>query len=518
MTVTPSSPTPSTLPGTAERTQVLAVMCLALILVVANVSMLNVALRDIGLDLGATATQQHWIVDSYAVIFAALLLPFGAVGDRYGRRTVMLIGMSVTILAGAMAALANSAEILIAARLLSGFGAAMIMPGTLASITHVFPPNERGKAVGTWAGFASSGGIIGLLVAGIALELAEWPAIFWLVSVVTVVALLGTLKVVPNSKDPKSANIDPFGSMLSAVGIAALVFGIIEGPVNGWASTLVVSAFVVAAGGIVGFLVWELRTATPVLDVRLFGNRAFGAGSLSIFVQFFAAFGFFYVAIQFLQGMLGYSPLTSAICLAPMGALVVPVSAAAPRIARRFGLKLVNAAGLAAMATGFLVLSLLDESSGYWSFLIGLGLFGTGMAFSTAPASESIINSLPKSQHGVASAVNDTTRELGGAIGIAVIGSAFTSGYRDTFLSISADFPAQFVELAASSPLTGLQTATEMVSQLGSNGRRFIEEVQISFMSGFTEAMQIGAIILVAGAIFVLWRSPRNVTAPSEDL
>jgi EmrB/QacA subfamily drug resistance transporter len=507
-----SSPLPARV-----RKQVLTVMCLALVLVVANVSMLNVALRDIGLALDATATQQHWIVDSYALAFAALLLPFGALGDKFGRRNVMLIGMCLTALASIVAALATSVAVLIAARLLSGVGAALIMPGTLSSITHVFPAEQRGKAVGTWAGFASSGAIIGLVAAGLILEVADWPAIFWVVVVVSVLVFAGTLKVVPNSKDPHEANIDPFGSMLSFIGIAALVFGIIEGPVNGWGSRSVVASLVVAALGLIGFVIWELRTRTPVLDVRLFTNRAFGSGSLSIFFQFFAAFGFFYVAIQFLQGMLGYSPLKSALALVPMGAMVVPISAAAPGFARRFGLKLVNATGLALMGAGLFNLSFLDRSSGYVSFLIGLGLFGAGMALSTAPASESIINSLPKSKHGVASAVNDTTRELGGALGIAMIGSAFTSGYRDALGPISPQAPAEVAQAIASSPIAGLKTAASVAPRIGPDGQRLIEDVQRSFMTGFSGAMRLGAIALLLGTLFVLWRSPQQVNAPTDE-
>lgn len=500
-----------------QRKQVLAVMCLALVMVVANVSMLNVALRDIGLDLGASATQQHWIVDSYAVAFAALLLPFGAMGDRLGRRNVMLAGMIVMAFAAAGSALVDDPQLLIGARVIAGIGAALIMPGTLSSITHVFPPEARGKAVGTWAGFASSGGVIGLLVAGGLLEVSTWSSIFWLSAALAALSFVGTLAVVPNSKDPAHANIDPIGSGLSVVGIAALVFGIIEGPVEGWGSAQVISALVLAAVGLVGFVVWELRTSRPVLDVRLFRNKAFGAGSLSIGVQFFAAFGFFYVAIQYLQGMLDYSPLRSAAALLPMGLVIPPLSAAAPGIARRFGLKLVNAAGLAAMAIGFLLLSTLDRNTGYLSFLPGLLFFGTGMALSTAPASESIVNSLPKAKHGVASAVNDTTRELGGALGIAVIGSAFTAGYKGALGPIPSAAPTEIAGAVQSSPIAGVKVAAEAGPQLGPSGVQFAADIQDAFMSGFGRAMLIGSGVLLMGVLLVLWRSPVAATAPTED-
>ncbi len=479
--------------------------------------MLNVALRDLGLDVGATATQQHWIVDAYAVAFAALLLPFGAMGDKFGRRTLMLVGTVVMGVASAAAALMNDPQLLIGARVVAGIGAALIMPGTLSSIAHVFPAEERGKAVGTWAGFASSGGVLGLLLAGALLEVASWPFIFWANAALATASFVGTLAVVPNSKNPEHANIDPVGSLLSVTGIAALVFGIIEGPVEGWTKTKVVSALIVASIGLVGFVLWELRVEHPVLDVRLFRNRAFGAGSLSIGVQFFAAFGFFYISIQYLQGMLGYSPLRSAAGLMPMGLIIPPLSAAAPGIARRFGLKLVNAAGLASMAGGFLVFATLDRTSGYLSFLPGLMLFGAGMALSTAPASESIVNSLPKSKHGVASAVNDTTRELGGALGIAVIGSAFTAGYKSGLAPVPTGMPPQLAETVLSSPIAGVKVATEAGPRLGVAGVRFASNIQDSFMSGFARGMLIGAAALAVGVVLVLWRSPKFVTPPADD-
>jgi EmrB/QacA subfamily drug resistance transporter len=501
-----------------QRKQVLVVMCLALVTVVSNVSMLNVALRDLGLDIGVTATQQHWIVDAYAVAFAALLLPFGAMGDKFGRRTLMLIGMVVMGAASAAAALMTDPQLLIVARVIAGIGAALIMPGTLSSITHVFPAEERGKAVGTWAGFASSGAVLGLVLAGALLEVFAWPSIFWASATLAAVSFIGTIAVVPNSKDPEHANVDPVGSVLSVTGIAALVFGIIEGPVDGWTSTKVIGALILATLGLIGFVVWELRTDHPVLDVRLFRNRAFGAGAMSIGVQFFAAFGFFYVSIQYLQGILGYSPFRSAAGLLPMGLVIPPLSAAAPGIARRFGLKLVNAAGLGSMAAGFLVFATLDRNSGYLSFLPGLMLFGAGMALSTAPASESIVNSLPKAKHGVASAVNDTTRELGGALGIAVIGSAFTAGYKAGLAPTPPAMPSQLATTVLSSPIAGVKVAAEAGPRLGKAGLAFAENIQDSFMSGFSRGMLIGAAALLVGVVLVLWRSPKVVTPPTDDI
>jgi EmrB/QacA subfamily drug resistance transporter len=456
-----------------SQQRVLGVMCLSLVLVVSGSSMLNVGLREIGLSLDATATQLHWIVDSYAVAFASLLLPFGALGDRFGRRTVMLTGLALMGLASVSSALASNADFLIWSRVVAGTGAAMVMPGTLSTITHVFPPQQRGKAVGVWAGFASAGAVIGLLAAGVLLEWFEWPSLFVFTAILSVVAITATVAFAPNSMDADHAHIDPLGSALSAVGIASLVFGIIEGPAAGWGSAKVVAAFTAAAVTLVGFVVWELHTTTGVLDVRLFMNRPFGAGSISVLVQFFAAFGFFYIAAFMLQGIMGYSPLRSAAALLPMSLLIIPLSSVAPGLAKRFGLRLVNVAGLIAMGGAFVVMANLGDTPTYLRFLPGLLLLGTGIALSTAPASESIVNALPPSKQGVASAVNDTTRELGGAFGIAIIGSVFSSTYAASVAKALTNVAPSAASAIQSSPLAGLDIASKM----GPGGAQLVGDV-----------------------------------------
>ncbi len=495
-----------------SQQRVLSVMCLSLVLVVSGSSMLNVGLREIGLSLQATATQLHWIVDSYAVAFAALLLPFGALGDRYGRRTVMLTGLAIMGLASVSSSLATSPDFLILSRVFAGVGAAMVMPGTLSTITHVFPPHQRGRAVGVWAGFASAGAVIGLLAAGLLLEWFTWPSLFVFTAILSVLAITATIAFVPNSMDPAHAHVDPLGSLLSAVGIASLVFGIIEGPATGWGSSKVVAAFAAAAITLVGFVVWELHTTKGVLDVRLFLNRPFGTGSVSVMVQFFAAFGFFYVAAFMLQGMMGYSPLKSAAALLPMSVLIIPLSALAPGLAKRFGLRLVNVAGLVSMGAAFVVMANLGDNPTYVGFLPGLLLLGTGIALSTAPASESIVNALPPSKQGVASAVNDTARELGGAFGIAIIGSAFSSTYATSVAGALVNVAPDTAPVMQTSPLAGLDIASKM----GPQGAQLLVDVRHSFMVGFTRGSVIAAAAIGLGALFVLWRSPREVSQPQD--
>ena len=295
--------------GVADRNAILAVMCLALVMVVAGVSMLANGLPHLAAGLDASQSQQQWIVDAYALTLAAFLLPAGALGDRFGRRRALIIGLVVFGAASALAATAGDASALIAYRALMGIGAALIMPGTLSTITSVFPPEERAKAVGIWAGFAGTGGTLGLLASGALLEGFYWGSIFLVTAGLALAALVGVVLVVPSTKSSEHVGLDPTGSVLSALGIGLLVLGIIEGPERGWTSPLTLGALVAGVALITAFIRFELRSKAPLLDPRLFRRPGFATGSASLFLQFFAMFGFFFVSLQFLQLVLGYSAL-----------------------------------------------------------------------------------------------------------------------------------------------------------------------------------------------------------------
>src|SRR5581483_8907281 len=408
--------------ATQRRGAVLRVMCLALMMVVAAVASLNVALPGIARDTGASQTQLQWIVDAYAIVFAALLLPAGAIGDRVGRKQLLLGGLALFGSVSFAALFARSPATLIGLRAGLGVAAALIMPVTLSVITTVFPPEERGKAVGTWVGVAAGGGVIGLLTSGILLHFFSWPSIFALNLALATVALIGTIAVVPATREAQPPRLDPVGTLVSVVSLAAVVFGTIEGPEHGWTSPLTLTSLLGGLAGIVVFVLWELRRDQPMLDPRNFLRRGFGAGSLSISVQFLAAFGFLFLALPYLQLVLGYSPLRAAAPLLPMALVVIPLSRFAPKIAADVGVRVTGPIGLGLMATGFIVLSTLGTAASYWHFLAGLLPFGAGMALSGSPATTAIVASLPRNKQGVASAINDVSRELGGALGIAVLG------------------------------------------------------------------------------------------------
>jgi EmrB/QacA subfamily drug resistance transporter len=448
------------------------------------------------------------------VALAALVLPFGALGDRIGRRRLLLVGTVAFGLAALGAAAAQSPQALIGCRVLMGLGAAMIMPGTLSTITAVFPPAERARAVSVWAGFATSGAVLGMLGCGLILEWASWRATFVATAVLALAALVAAVALAPDTSDPEDAVIDAPGSALSALGIGALIFGIIEGAEAGWTSPAALVGLVVAAGALGAFARWELHTPRPMLDVRLFALRGFGTGAVALTVQFLCLFGFFLVGLQFVQLILGYSALRSAVCLLPMALIVMPVSRVAPHLVERFGPRAVMTSGLLGLAGGLAVMSRLDDTSPYLHLLAGLAVFGLGMALTSTPATTAIVTSLPKAKQGVASAVNDVSREIGSALGIAILGSLFNSGYRAAVSPATSALPAEAGHAIEESAGAGLAAASHM----GPDGQPIADAVGRAFAEGLHDAMTAGVAIAVLAAAFTAWRAPRRASVRPEPL
>jgi EmrB/QacA subfamily drug resistance transporter len=484
----------------AGRKLVLAAMCLALATVVSAVSSLNVALPDIARDLHATQTQLQWIVDAYAVVFAGLLLLAGALGDRLGRRHVLLAGLAIFSLAAAAGLVVDDPGGLIAVRALMGLGAAAIMPATLSIITSVFEAGERDRAVSIWAGVAGASALLGLLVSGALLELFSWDSVFGFSAVLGAAALIAAARIAPNSTTDR-AGLDVVGGIVSALGLSALVYGIIEGPDRGWTDAVTVSAFAVALVLIVAFCAWELSRERPLLDPRLFRLRGFAAGTASITLQFFAFFGFIFVILQYVQFVLGYSPLEAGVALAPIAVMMMGLSPRVPRLVDRFGPARVGPLGLLLMAGGFAILSQGDVGSTYWLLLAGLVPLGAGAALATTPATTAIVSSLPANKQGVASAVNDLAREVGGALGIAVLGSALTERYQAGVPDAIAHAPADLVARANDA----LPAALALAQQLGADGAALAGRAQAAFVDGLGLAMLIAAASVAVAAGFVAW-------------
>lgn len=485
---------------------VLVVVSLALMMTVSAVSGLNVALPDLARDTGASQSEMQWIVDAYTVTLAGLLLISGAIGDRYGRRRLLMVGLIVFGAAAACALVMSNATALIALRAIMGVGAALVMPTTLSIITTSFPEERRGKAVGLWVGVFGAGGVLGLVLSGLLLEFFSWSSFFALNVVLAIIALIGTILVIPNSVDEKPAAIDPFGALLSLLTVGGLVFGFIEGPDNGWNSFISLGPLILGVVSGVLFILWELRQKNPMLDPRLFLLRGFGTGVTSNTVQFFAAFGFFFIALQYLQFVVGFSPLKAALSMLPMAAVVIPLARNAPAISAKIGYNKVGSLGLILIASAFVVISFIQVELNYWLFLCGLVLFGAGMALAGAPATTAITSSLPESKQGVASAVNDTAREFGSALGIAILGSVLNSAYLSALGNVTNGLPARAVA-AVESSVAGAQ---EVATKLGPAGQPLVTAANQAFVDGVSNAVLVAAVLLVLGAIFVFFRAPHR--------
>lgn len=430
--------------GHPQRKAILSVLCLSLVLIVASVSSLNVAIPAIVSALEATQTEQLWILDAYALVFAGLLLPAGALGDRYGRKGALLAGMAVFGGLAIVASFMDSPEPLIALRGGMGIGAALIMPATLSIITNVFPPGERGQAIAVWAGFAGAGGAIGPLMSGLLLERFWWGSVFFVNVPIVVVAMVLIARLVPSSRDLQQRKLDLVGAGLSILALGSLVFGIIEGPEKGWTSALVLGSFATAAVGAVAFVRWELRHKDPMLDPRFFRNRAFSIGSLTITMGFAVMFGMFFVLTLYLQFVLGHSALGAAVRTLPFAATMIIVSPRTPRLGERLGRRAVVTGGLVIQALGFLVASQFTPGTHYAFIALALVLMAAGLAAFMPASTEAIVSSLPDDKAGVGSAVNDTTREVGGAVGIALLGSILSQGYRNGIEPVLRFVPEQF--------------------------------------------------------------------------
>lgn len=485
---------------------VLAVTCLALAVVVSAMASLNVALPDIAVQTHADQTQQSWIVDAYSLVFASLLLPAGALGDRFGRRRALVVGLLVYGVASVGAALTTTPEVLIGLRAVAGAGAALVMPATLSTITGTFPREQRARAVSVWAAVAGAAGVLGLLASGLLLQAWTWPAVFWFNAALVVVALVGILVVVPESAERGAPRLDLVGAVLAAVGVAVLVHAVIQAPVDGWSAPSTLAGLGAGAVLLVGFVGWELRREHPLLDPRLFRNRRFAAGSVSITLQFFALFGFMFVLMQYLQLVRGDSALRAALSLLAMPLGMVPMSRLSPALTARFGARGPWTLGLLGVATGLALLARLDTGSSYAMVAAGLVPLGAGLGLAMPPATTAITDALPQHLQNVGSAVNDLGRELGGALGIAVLASLLDGTYRAS-LHLPAGVPARAAEAAHSS----LAAATMV-------GGAVVGPARTAFVDGLHVALLAAAGVALLAALVVtsLLRARRTSPATSN--
>jgi EmrB/QacA subfamily drug resistance transporter len=482
--------------GPGRRTAVLTVMCLALAVVVGMLASLLVAVPGMARDLEATEAELQWVMNAYGVTFAGLLLAGGALGDRYGRKGVLLTGLAVFGLASGAVLLIDDVTLVIVLRGVAGVGAALVMPMTLSIITAVHPPESRGRAVGIWSGVSFGSALLAVLLAGGLLEAYSWRSVFAVNAGLAAVALLAAAVLAPASRAASAAPLDVVGALLSVTGIGAVVFGIVEGPERGWAHGAVLGGFAVGAAALGAFVRWELRTPYPLLDLRVFRLPGVAAGSLVITAETLAMFGFFFLGLQYLQEILGYSPIRAGLALVAMAAGAMVFSPVAPALAKRYGMAVVIGLGMALIAAGLLVLAAVVGGSGIWGFLVATAVLGAGVAFAATPATEAIVAALPDGKQGVASALNDLTRELGGVLGIAVLGSVFNSAYRSEVGRAAEGLPDGSSGTARDSLAGALRVADEVG---GARGAEFAGAARDAFNSGMSSALVGGLAVVVLG-------------------
>ncbi|MFA1547404.1 MFS transporter [Actinomadura chokoriensis] len=507
-------------PQTIERRRwyVLGVLTMSLLVVVLDNTILNVTLKTIAdpdKGLGATQSQLEWSINSYTLVFAGLLFTFGVIGDRIGRKRVLIGGMAVFAVASLLSAYAQSADQLVYARALMGLGGAAIMPQTLSIITNVFEPQERGRAIGIWAGAVGLGVAIGPLTGGLLLAHFWWGSVF-LVNV-PVIAIGVTLMafLVPESRNPEPGRLDPLGVVLSVVGLVVLSYGIIQGGERGdWLAPQVSGPILAGAAVIALFVAHEARTASPAFDVRLFRDPRMSAAVASIALCFFAASGVFFFASFYMQSVRGLTPLQS-------GALVLPFAIAqlafAPRSAdmvRRFGAKAVCASGLLLVTTALASYQFVGTKTPLWILGVIFLVQGTGMAHVMPPATESVMSALPREKAGAGSAINNTARQVAVAMGVAVLGSVVASVYRRDLEADLAALPAGAREAAGES----IEGAHAVASRMGAAGQGFAGHADAAFVNAMHAASATAAVIALVGALVVLrWMPGRAPAAPAAE-
>ncbi len=531
----------------ARRWWALLVLCLSLLIIVMANTALTVAAPDMTEDLGLSSADLQWVIDGYTVPYAALMLLLGAIGDKYSRRGALVLGLVVFGGGAVSGYLAGSATAVIAARAVMGAGAAMIMPATLSLLAATFPRAERAKAITLWTATAGLAIAAGPLVAGALLEHHGWSSTFLINVPVAALAVVGAFVLVPPSRAADRGRIDYGGGLLSVVWIAALVYMIIEGPHFGWGAEAITAA-VVAGAGLVAFVVWELRHPRPLLDVRRFTDRRFAGSNLAVALFFLAVFGAFYYLTQHLQFVLGYDALDTGVRMLPLAGAVFVGSALTGYLTPRVGMKWTVTAGMVGGTAALALLTQVDSGSSYGDFVAPLVVLGLAIGLALSPCTDAIMGAFPESELGVGGAVNDTSLELGGSLGIAVLGSLLATSYSGHLSDATAgsELPASSLETAQDSVGAGYavaqgigdkarqlaeqaahtsdpQQAERLKAQAGQlvdGARQMADAVGSSFADAVAHTSLVGAVILGVGTVIVALLLPgrdKPAAEPAED-
>ncbi|MER5965249.1 MFS transporter [Streptomyces sp. NPDC002057] len=483
-----------------RQRMVLATVCLAALAITLDTTIVNVALPELSRQLSASTRDLQWIVDAYNLSFASLVLTAGSIGDRFGRRPALLAGLAGFALTSLAGGLVDSANALILIRFLMGASAAVIFPTTLSIITNTFPERrERAVAIGIWGAVTGLGVAIGPVVGGVLLAHFSWPSVFFALVPVAALAFIAAWILVPESSSPGEARIDIPGLLLSTAAIGLLVYTIIEGPESGWASPARIAGFLASGVLIVAFIAVEKRRETPMIDVALFRNPAFSAASGSVTVAFFSLFGFIFLVTQYFQLIRGYGTLATGVRILPVAITIAIGSLGGAALAVRVGTRTTVMTGLTFLAASFGWIAVSPTFMPY-SVIVGqMILMGLGLGLTTTPATESILSVLPPAKAGIGSAVNDATRETGGTLGVAVLGSIFTSLYASHLPTTTfALLPSPALHNAKESVVGALSIAQ---SAPPTGRQQLLDAVQDSFMLGFHIACGVAACICLLGVL-----------------
>jgi EmrB/QacA subfamily drug resistance transporter len=504
-----------------SKPMILVALLLAAFLVNLDTTLVNVALPALVRELHATTTELQWVVDAYNLVFAALLLTFGSLSDRFGRKGMLLAGLAVVGTASLLGGFTTSPAQLIAARAVMGLGAAMTFPATLSLISNVFTERrERARAIGLWGAVAGVAIAMGPIVGGWLLEHFSWASIFIAMAPVAAVAVILVALAVPTSKDPDAAALDIPGLVLSSATMALLVFTIIEAPTYGWGAARSLTGFTASAILLIGFIVRERLTAHPMLDVRLFRNMRFSAASGAVAVAFFTLFGFIFLITQYFQFVRGYAPLSTGVRLLPVALSVGAGSVVGTQLAVRAGTKLIVTIGLVATAAFYgWVAATASATLSYGIIAAQMVLYGLGMGLTSAPATESIMGAISRRKAGVGSAVNDSTRLVGGTLGVAVIGSVYASVYASHLAAtMPAAVPGRIAAIAHQS-VGAAYLAAGKIASLGhpALGLALQHASTNAFLRGLTIGALVAGGVAAAGALLAVLFLPAQ-PAPPEQL
>src|SRR5947209_16600989 len=494
----------------------LAVICLGVFVISIDATMVNVALPTLSRELDADTAQLQWIVDAYTLVMSGLLLSAGSLSDRYGRRGWLNAGLALFALTSAVAAQAHSADALVAARAAMGVGAAVIFPTTLGLITNIFTdPVARAKAIGLWAAMVGVGVAVGPISGGWLLEHFWWGSIFMVNIPIAALAIVGGILFVPTSRDPAAPRIDVPGLLLSAAGITTLVYTVIEAPTWGWTNARTATGFALSAVVLAAFALWERRSTHPMLDVTVFSNRRFSGGSLAVTAGFLTLFGFIFVITQYFQFIKNYSAFEAGLRLLPVAISIAVASILGPQLVERIGTTAVVAGGLTVFATGLAWASTVDAATPYDQIALQMLLLGGGLGLTVSPATEAIMGSLSVDKAGIGSAVNDTTRELGGTLGVAIAGSVFASVYSGHLGTAALNgLPADAMRHSMALAHTVVQ---RLPAQQAGQVRAVVDR---AFLDGMRVSSLVCAGIALGAAIVVAWLLPARErhAAPSPAL